>query len=107
MGKNNTKYTFNEVVEKARKIHGNKYDYIEDTYIDTSHKMDIICHEINALGKEHIISKQGCPFCRGLYKTTELIIAEFKQVHNDDYIYDNVIYVKNVVNHLNKHLVTI
>ena len=105
MGKNNKKLTFNEVVERSRKIHGDNYDYVESTFTNTSTKMGIICHKINALGKEHgifwqtpnkhIIGKRGCPFCKGMYKTTELIIAEFKQIHGNDYIYDKVEYKGN------------
>lgn len=54
-------------VYKAKKVHGNKYDYSKTEYINTRNKVNIIC---NKCKKEfyqnvghHIYRKQGCPDC--------------------------------------------
>lgn len=39
------KLTTEEFIEKARKVHGDKYDYSKVQYINNSTKICIICHE--------------------------------------------------------------
>lgn len=67
-----------EYIEKARKIHGDKYDYSKVKYVSGQKKIEIICHEKDQNGNEHgsffmlannhIAQKaQGCPIC-GLMK---------------------------------------
>ena len=55
-----------EFIEKARKIHGNKYDYSKVEYINNSTKVCIICPKHGEFWQNphsHIDSEQGCPVC--------------------------------------------
>ena len=61
-----------EFIQKARKIHGNKYDYSKVNYINNKTKVCIICHEKDENGVEHgefwqrpdkHLRGQGCPKC--------------------------------------------
>ncbi|GHU83613.1 hypothetical protein FACS189468_8850 [Spirochaetia bacterium] len=59
------KLTFAEFVRRARLKHGNKYNYIESSYISLSKKCDIVCpkHGIFSQdGRDHV-SGRGCPKC--------------------------------------------
>jgi very-short-patch-repair endonuclease len=85
-----SKYTKEEFIEKARKKHGDKYDYSQVDYIDSQTKVAIICHEKDLLGNEHGIFWQmpyshlqgfRCPRCNGRKKTTEQWIMEAKSVY--------------------------
>ena len=67
-------------VEKARKVHGDKYDYSRVEYKNNSTKVCIICHEKDENGKEHgefwqdptghLDKKAGCPRCTHNHKYT-------------------------------------
>lgn len=60
------KSTTKEFVEKARKIHGERYDYSLVIYINARTKVKIICpkHGIfEQTARNHINSKQGCTEC--------------------------------------------
>ena len=62
-----TKYTTEEFIEKARKVHGDKYDYSKVKYIDGRTKVCIICPihgEFWQTPDSHINLNQGCPICR-------------------------------------------
>jgi len=86
---------FKDVVEKARKIHGDKYMYLENSYVNMHTKMKICCPEhgwFEQTPSKHIHSKQGCPKCRGLYKTTEEWVKLARKVHGDKYDYSETVY---------------
>lgn len=83
------KYTREEFIEKAKKKHGDKYDYSQVDYVDSQTKVAIICHEKDILGNEHGVFYQmpyshlqgfRCPRCNGRKKTTEQWIEEAKRV---------------------------
>lgn len=89
--------TKEEFIEKANKIHNNKYIYTEVDYINIHTKVCIICPIHGAFWQspnKHIHRKQGCPFCNGGIKGT---LDEFKLkaylIHGDKYGYDNFLYV--------------
>lgn len=57
-----------EFVEKAIKIHGNKYDYSKVEYVNNKTKVCIICPEHGEFWQapdKHINRKHGCPKCYG------------------------------------------
>lgn len=60
------KYTLNEFVDKANKIHFNKYDYSKVKYINSNTKITIICPEHGEFEQRpaNHLSGQGCPKCR-------------------------------------------
>lgn len=87
-------------IEKAKKRHGDKYDYSQVEYIDSRTKVCIICPEHGPFYQEPSahIRGDGCPLCanekRGRYNkiSKEEFIKKSNEVHNNKYTYDNVIY---------------
>jgi very-short-patch-repair endonuclease len=60
------KSTLQEFIEKARKVHGNKYDYSKVEYKNTRTKVCIICPEHGEFWQRpdhHLNLKHGCPKC--------------------------------------------
>lgn len=94
------KLTTEEFVNKARAVHGDKYDYSEVRYINTRTKVCIICKEHGEfwqLPNGHL-SGCGCPKC-GINKISvkrKLTLSDFlfrsKEVHGDLYDYSKVEY---------------
>ncbi len=92
------KYSTEEWVEMAKKIHGNKYDYFKVEYINQKTKVCIICPEHGEFFTlpMHHIKGHGCPSCAGLKKyTNEEFIEKAKKVHGDKYDYSKVKYINN------------
>lgn len=59
--------TINEFIKKARKIHGNKYDYSKVHYINNKTKVCITCPEHGEFWQtpfDHIYRKAGCKICK-------------------------------------------
>ena len=58
-----------EFIEKARKVHGDKYDYSKVNYINSTTKVCIICPEHGEFWQRPYchIKGQGCPKCSGTY----------------------------------------
>ena len=92
--------TTEEFKEKAKKIHGNKYDYSKTNYISTKEKVCIICPEHGEFWQTpncHL-NGQGCPKCGNINisqkkkKALDVLINEFKQIHGDKYDYSKVEY---------------
>ena len=88
-----------QFIEKARKVHGNRYDYSKVVYINNCTKVIIICPEHGEFKQTpaNHLSGQNCPKCshRSYKKTTEEFVEEAKKMHGDKYDYSRVIYVKN------------
>ena len=86
-------------IEKAKNIHGNKYDYSKVVYKGCDVKVIIICPihgEFEQTPSKHINSKHGCPKCGGSLKlSTEEFIKRAKEIHRDKYDYSKVNYVNN------------
>jgi very-short-patch-repair endonuclease len=93
------KLTTEEFIERAKKVHGSRYDYSKVNYINSTTKVCIICSEhgefYNTPGN-HIFQKQGCSSCYGNKKaTTEEFIEKAKKVHGNKYDYSKVNYINN------------
>ena len=93
--------TFEEFVNQAKEVHGDKYDYSKVEYKNNHTKVCIICPEHGEFWqtpKNHLNS-QGCMKCKlkeqgkRLKYTTEKFIEKAKQVHGDIYDYSKVNYV--------------
>jgi hypothetical protein len=86
-----------EYVEKANKIHNNRYSYDKTVYINAYTKVIITCNihgDFKQRPHDHINKKQGCPKCAGKYQyTTHEFIEICKEVHNNRYNYDKTVYV--------------
>lgn len=100
------KLTTEEFIQRAKKIHGDKYDYSESEYKSTDEDVIVICHEKDEFGEEHGRFKvtphahigsmhSGCPKCSGKFrKDTDYFIRQAKRIHGDKYIYAKTQYVK-------------
>lgn len=98
------KKTKEEFINKARKVHGDKYDYSLVEYESSKRKVKIICHEKDKMnGEEHgiflqnpdcHIQGQGCPKCNGNKPLSdEEFIMKAKAIHGDEYDYSKSHYV--------------
>lgn len=88
-------------VEKAVKIHGNKYDYSKVTYINSHTKVCIICPEHGEFWQtpnNHLDGK-NCPLCANRQisinqtKTNQQFIEEATLKHKGKYSYSKTNYV--------------
>lgn len=90
-----------ELVERARAIHGNKYDYTNFVYINYKTKSSITCPkhgEFTQSPRDHLRGC-GCPKCaieknaNRCRDTKDAFIDKSIKVHGDKYIYNNVEYI--------------
>lgn len=97
------KYSADDFIKKAKKVHGDKYDYSKVNYKDSTQKVIIICNEHGEFTKspsKHLRG-QGCPNCSIDLKKKKLNydVHEFielsKQIHGDKYDYSNVEYINS------------
>lgn len=87
-----------DFITKAKKVHGDKYDYSKVIYINNSTKVCIICPEHGEFWQRpnHHLSGHGCPKCKNVFKKdTETFINQAKEIHGDKYDYSKVEYVNN------------
>jgi hypothetical protein len=89
-------YTTQEFIEKANKIHNNKYDYSLVNYINSSTRINIICPEhgeFEQLPHSHL-KGANCSKCAGIYSyDTAEFIKKANKVHNNKYDYSLTNYV--------------
>lgn len=87
-----------DFIEKAKKAHGEKYDYRNVRYINNHTKVCIICPEHGEfwqLPSNHL-NGCGCPRCSGkARKSTEEFVSDAKKVHGNKYDYSKVEYINN------------
>jgi Fe-S cluster biogenesis protein NfuA len=92
--------TKKQFIEKAREVHGDKYDYSLVEYINSITKVKIICPEhgeFEHLPSPHLRGAAGCKKC-SLYKrtrTAEQFIEKAREVHGDKYDYSMVEYIRS------------
>lgn len=97
------KITKEEFIEKANKIHSNKYDYSLVNYINNKIKVKIICkiHGVFEQRPDMHLQGQGCPECgitkraSNQTKTIEDFIEEANKIHSNKYDYSKTIYKNN------------
>jgi len=99
-----------QFIQKAKEIHGDKYDYSKSEYKNCKTKIIIICkiHGVfSQLMDTHINRKGCCKKCADILRgnnrrfTREEIIQKSIEIHNDTYNYSNIDYIngeiKNIV----------
>ena len=95
------KQTTVNFIEKARDVHGDKYDYSKVGYVNAKTKVCIICPEHGEfwqLPYSHL-NGCGCPTCgkiklRNKFQlSTDEFIEKARQIHGDKYDYSKVEYV--------------
>lgn len=85
------KNNFDEILNKFKEVHGNKYDYSKFIYTKNRNNSTIICPKHGEFYQSpwtHI-KGHGCPSCSGNRRlNTENFIKAATKVHNKNYIYD-------------------
>ena len=90
------KLTKKEFIERAKKIHGNKYDYSKVKYIDYETPVRIICpiHGEFQSTPNSLLMGRGCPTCGNINKKVKQTISEqvfnerMKKIYGDSLTYD-------------------
>ena len=92
-------YDTDTFIEKAKKVHGDKYDYSKVNYINTNTKVCIICQEHGEFWQtpNSHINGSGCPKC-GVKKshkvmTNDEFINKARKIHGDKYDYSKTEYI--------------
>ena len=85
-------------IQKAKKIHGDKYDYSQVEYTNNHMYVKITCPihgEFYQTPKNHL-QGCGCPRCAGnAQMTTEEFIEKAKLIHGEEYDYTKTKYINN------------
>jgi len=97
------KLTTSEYIEKAKKAHGDKYDYSNVTYISSQTKIEIVCavHGPFFQTPNSHLTGCECPICgeengrKSNRLTTADFIARARKIHFDAYDYSLVKYTVN------------
>ena len=90
------KLTTEIFIEKAKKIHGDTYNYSKVNYVNNRTKICIICpiHGEYWQAPNAHLRGQGCPTCGGTKKlTTQEFIEKACEIHGTKYDYSKVNYV--------------
>lgn len=91
---NHIRLTKDEFVERAKKVHGNKYDYSNTVYNHSMEKVAIICREHGTFYQTPNVhlSGGGCPIC-GLKSTKfkKKFVENAQKVHGNKYDYSKVV----------------
>lgn len=99
------KLTKIEFIQKASKLHNNKYDYESIDYINVRTKISIICkiHGIFNQSPNSHLNGSGCPIC-GCKTTGDKTKTKFKEfVKKSNIIHDNkYTYYKEYYNYMHK-----
>ena len=97
------KFTTLEFIQKARKVHGKKYDYSKVEYVNSKSKVNILCliHGLFSQAPDKHLTGNGCLKCGYESKAQkqnsgrELFISQSIKIHGSKYNYNNVIYKNN------------
>lgn len=92
------KLTNEEFIEKAKRVHGDKFIYSQDTYSKSSVPIKVICPEhglFQQVAGDHLRGF-GCSACSGKRRlTTEQFIEKANKVHSNRYSYDKTNYISS------------
>lgn len=91
--------TTEEWLKRAKKVHGDRYDYSHVKYVTHKDLVKIICkkHGFFEQTPHNHAYGQNCPDCNSERKrnTTQGFILKARKVHGDRYDYSQVEYVNN------------
>jgi len=92
-------FTTNAFIEKAKLVHGDKYDYSQSQYVSARAKVKIICAFGHAFlqSPDNHLRNHGCPECVGLKKSnTNDFIKKAIVKHGDKFDYSLAEYVSAI-----------
>lgn len=95
---NRHKITNELFIEKANKIHGDKYDYSQINYINSQTNIKILCKEhgiFEQLPINHVKGNQ-CYKCSNIVKNTEDFIKKSNNIHKNLYDYSKTKYKSSI-----------
>ena len=93
-------HTTEQFIQKAKLIHGDKYDYSQVIYKSSIYKVIITCPihgSYSQTPNKHLLSN-GCPICENTSKISKAkleFIDRANQIHNNKYDYSLVDYKNN------------
>jgi Zn finger protein HypA/HybF involved in hydrogenase expression len=91
------KLTLEQFIEKAKAVHGDRYDYSQVQYLGGKIPVTIICPDHGPFTQtpgDHHIARAGCPECAGTKKgDTKSFIENARRIHGNRYDYSLVDYV--------------
>lgn len=91
--------TTEEFIEKAKKVHNDRYNYKKVDYVNAKTKICVICPEHGEfwqLPHSHL-SGRGCPTCGKIKMNgSTSFIEKSNKIHNNKYDYSKVKYVNEV-----------
>lgn len=99
---NTLRYTTEEWIEQARKVHGDKYNYSKTNYLGSDEKLCIICSKHGEFWQKASahLSGCGCPKCarqeteKGRLRALAVrFLKKAKQKYNNKFDYSHVEYV--------------
>jgi hypothetical protein len=101
--RDSNRLTQKEFVDRAKLVHGNRYDYSQSVYVNSINQLIIICPEHGKFLQypQVHLSGHGCTQCGRILteKSRRLTQQEFlkkcKEVHGDRYDYSKSIYKRN------------
>jgi hypothetical protein len=87
--------TTDQFIQKAKKIHGDKYDYSLVVYVNTDLNVKIICpvHGIFEQSPHSHLNGSDCIKCANNMRTLEQFIKEANERHNNKYDYSETIFI--------------
>lgn len=96
------KNTTKEFCERAKLVHGDKYEYNETEYINDRIPVKITCktHGVFYILPRTFLKGGGCPKCRNVGLSTDEWIVKFKDIHGDKYDYSKFQYKGNNIKSL-------
>lgn len=97
--KENNKSNATEFIEKAKKVHGDRYDYSKVDYVECGKKVLIGCQEHGFFYQRAQSHLDGCKckkcFIEESKASRDNFIQNAKMIHGDRYDYSKVVYLGN------------
>jgi len=99
--KHNKNQGIGRFIERAREIHGDKYDYSKSNYSGADDRLIIICPEhgeFTQTPSKHLLHKRGCRRCASIINAEKLALTQDQFIekankkHNNKYNYSKFIY---------------
>ena len=90
------KLTNEDFIQRAREVHGDKYDYSKVNYINNHTKVEIICPIHGSFFQKPMdhLKGNGCRKCSGkILKTNQEFVMQANAIHNNKYDYSRVNYI--------------
>ena len=92
------KVTTEDFIERAKKVHGDKYSYDEVVYKDSRTKVKIYCNKCKKYFYQnpHVhLDGSGCQLCANKQYTTEEFIEKAIKIHGNKYDYKESKYINS------------